>query len=157
MLPVSNLAFGRLLKEAILLPACHATLSAILRYAETLSTDGIDTSALDTRAWALMKDRIDAAARRSASAREAAKRRKTAQKSKPKPKPAVAAAEEDDDPLGIREYVRQIKEPEERRKREEEERRQREQFLERQRRTEQLLGYPRPSVWDIGMTNNSRF
>ncbi|MCH5326919.1 MAG: hypothetical protein J1E29_06925 [Duncaniella sp.] len=48
---MSDRAFGRLLKKAILLTSCHVTLLSILRYAETHSADGIDLSALDLRAW----------------------------------------------------------------------------------------------------------
>ncbi|MCH5325578.1 MAG: hypothetical protein J1E29_00050 [Duncaniella sp.] len=96
-LPVSDRAFGRLLKDAILLTACHTTIAAILLYAETLSTDGIDLSALDRDAWATMKLRIDTAARRSARARSAAAARKAAARDRPQQKPNTTAGTVGDD------------------------------------------------------------
>ena len=155
-LPVSDRAFGRLLKEAILLTSCHGTLMAILRYAETHSADGIDLSALDLRAWEAMKLRIDSAARRSASARAAAARRKanpnSNSNSKPKsqripksfttgPNPII---EDEDDPHGLKAYIRKIRgEDEETLERE----RQRQLAIERERNRYELH-ISRRSAWD---------
>ncbi|MCH5327007.1 MAG: hypothetical protein J1E29_07385, partial [Duncaniella sp.] len=109
-------------------------------------------STLDLRAWEAMKLHIDSAARRSASARAAAARRKSNPNSKPKsqripksfttgPNPII---EDEDDPHGLKAYIRKIRgEDEETLERE----RQRQLAIERERNRYELH-FPRRSAWD---------